>query len=82
MRVSLIDFLAVVTRRSHPFESLDKLVPYVPFVKVLMKNSIPSTFLKNQMLTQLAKSPAKVKRASAVAKNEAFKKAARGRLLL
>ena len=82
LRVSLIDFLAVVTRRSHPFESLDKLVPYVPFVKVLMKNSIPSTFLKNQMLTQLAKSPAKVKRASAVAKNEAFKKAARGRLLL
>ena len=83
LRVSLIDFLAVVTRRSHPFESLDKLVPYVPFVKVLMKNSIPSTFLKNQMLTQLAKSPAKVKRrASAVAKNEAFKKAAKRRLLL
>lgn len=82
LRVSLIDFLAVVTRRSYTFESLDKLVPYVPFVKVLIKNNIPSTFLKNQMLTQLAKSPAKVKRASAVAKNEAFKKAAKRRLLL
>jgi len=76
LRVSLIDFLAVVTRRSHPSESLDKLVPYVPFVKVLIKNNIPSTFLKNQMLTQLSTSPAKVKRAAAV-KNEAFKKAKR-----
>lgn len=74
LRVSLIDFLAVVTRRSHPSENLDKLAPYVPFVRVLVKNNIPSTFLKNQMLALLATKPAKAKRN---ASEEAFKKVRR-----
>lgn len=62
IRVSLIDFLTVVTRRSYPSESLEKLSPYVPFVKILIKNNIPSTFIKNQMLTQLATDPAKLRK--------------------
>ena len=53
-RVSIIDFLTLATRRSHPNESREKFLPYLPFVKLLIKNGIPSTFLKNQKLTEIA----------------------------
>jgi len=55
-RTSLIDFLTIVTRRSHPAESPDKLLHYVPFLKLLLKNKIPSTFIKNQKLLELSHS--------------------------
>ena len=77
VRVSLIDFLTVVTRRSYPSESLEKLSPYVPFVKILIKNNIPSTFIKNQMLTQLATDPVKLRKS----RNGPKVKKAGGRML-
>lgn len=64
VRVSVIDFLQVATRRSHPLENLSKFEPYIPFVKILLKKKIPTTYIKNIKLLELAKSGRQTKKRS------------------
>jgi len=54
LRVSLIDFLSLLTRRSHPKEDSDKFKPFLPYVKILLQNRIPQSFIKNTRLLELA----------------------------
>ena len=54
LRVSLIDFLQVLTRRGSHFEPEDKFRPFFPFLKQLLRNHIPLTFIKNQRLLDLS----------------------------
>jgi len=54
IRASIIDLLQVATRRSHPKEDSLKFQQYVPFVKALLKRKIPTTYIKNAKLLELA----------------------------
>lgn len=54
VRASLIDLVALATRRSHPLEAAEKFAPFLPFVKLLLKNKIPRSLVKNQRLLELA----------------------------
>ena len=52
-KVSLIDFVTNVLRRSAPSETLDeKLLAYIPFVKILLQNDAPTHYFKNKLLLQ------------------------------
>jgi len=53
-RISIIDLITVATRRSHPNEPESKFKEYIPFIKNLLNNKIPLTFLKNQRLIEIA----------------------------
>ena len=54
LRISLIDFLNVLSRRSYPNEDTSKFSVFVPFVKLLLANRVPLSFIKNAKLTELA----------------------------
>ena len=54
LRISLIDFLNVLSRRSYPNEDTSKFAVFVPFVKLLLASRVPLSFIKNAKLTELA----------------------------
>ena len=54
LRISLIDFLSVLSRRSYPNEDDSKFAVFLPFVRLLLANRIPLSFIKNAKLTELA----------------------------
>ena len=53
-RISIIDLITVATRRSHPNEPESKFKEYLPFIKHLLNNKIPLTFIKNQRLIEIS----------------------------
>lgn len=59
LSVSVIDLLSVLTRRSAPAEDITKLGKFVPFVRILIQNKIPSTYLKNHKLVELSQGKSK-----------------------
>jgi hypothetical protein len=50
-KVSLLDFVTQVLRHAAPNEQMtDKLMKYLPFVKILLQNDAPTHYFKNQLL--------------------------------
>ena len=54
LRISLIDFLNVLSRRSYPNEDTSKFAVFLPYVKLLLASRVPLSFIKNAKLTELA----------------------------
>lgn len=50
---SLIDFIHLLTRRSHPLERPDKYLEFLPFIKLLLKKKVPKSLIKNQKALDL-----------------------------
>ena len=53
-QVSIIDFLTVATRRSHSKEGSEKYSAFVPFVRLLLKNRVPISYIKNAKLVEFS----------------------------
>lgn len=50
---SLIDFIYLLTRRSHPLEKPEKYLEFMPFIKLLLKKKVPKSLIKNQKALEL-----------------------------
>ena len=50
---SLIDFIYLLTRRSHPLEKPEKYLEFLPFIKLLLKKKVPKSLIKNQKALEL-----------------------------
>jgi len=54
-QVSIVDFLNLATRHSAPGEmASQKILDFVPLVKILLAHAIPHTYIQNKMLLQSA----------------------------
>jgi hypothetical protein len=52
---SIVDFLNLATRHSAPGEmASQKILDFVPLVKILLAHAIPHTYIQNKMLLQAA----------------------------
>lgn len=53
-KVNILDFLQVATRKPGPHESFDKFIVYKPLMSTLLAANIPSSFILNKHLLDVA----------------------------
>jgi len=58
---SLVDLISLLVRRSHPFEKLENYVPFVPFIRHLLKRNVPHSFIKNKKALELGQTRGKIR---------------------
>lgn len=57
VNVAVIDLLSFATRRSFPTEQIEKCRPYIPFVKLMIKNKVPLSYIQNKKLIEACTNP-------------------------
>lgn len=67
---SLVDLINLLVRRSHPFEKIENYIPFVPFIRHLLKRNVPQSFIKNKKALELGLTRGKIKLPKKEAKYE------------